>query len=560
MSLSAQNAAPIVSAQLPPLTIYAGAPNRAVDLTTAFQDPDLTPAVRMQTVLGTVDVALYERQKPITVANFLRYVDEGRYFLTDPTTNQQASSFVHRSVADFVIQGGGFIGTVDPNSPDRVRVTQVPAFPPIQNEPGISNKRGTLAMAKAADNPDSATSQWFINLANNAGAPAFLDTQNGGFAVFATVMGEGMDVVDRIANLPTYNFGAPFDYLPLRNYVSPNPVTVPNLVSLPSITRIGPVHTPLSFTAASDNAAVAEAKVSGRTLLVSGRATGTAHISVMAKDIDGATASQTVTVNVMPAPGRLVNISTRARVGTDADAMIGGFIMRGSAPKRVIIRALGPSLEANQVSGFLVDPRLELYNAAGGLIATSDNWGDFKKQAIIDTGIPPKSQAEAAILTTLPSSTSGTAYTAIVRGVNNTTGVALVEVYDLDAGPGSTLLNISTRARVGTADNDSLIGGFFVGGADAKRVLVRAIGPSLPLSDKLTDPKLELHNGDGALIAANNDWQSDQAAEIQATGIAPTQPQESAILRTLAPGPYTAIVRTNTGTPGVGLVEVYQLQ
>jgi hypothetical protein len=241
--------------------------------------------------------------------------------------------------------------------------------------------------------------------------------------------------------------------------------------------------------------------------------------------------------------------------------MIGGFIMRGGAPKRVIIRALGPSLEASQVSGFLVDPRLELYNAAGGLIATSDNWGDFKKQAIIDTGIPPKSQAEAAILTTLPSSTDGTAYTAIVRGVNNTSGVALVEVYDLDAGPGSTLLNISTRARVGTADNDSLIGGFFVGGTGPKRVLIRAIGPSLPLSDKLTDPKLELRNGDGALIAANNDWQtSDQAGEIQATGIAPTQPQESAILRTLPPGPFTAIVRTNTGTPGVGLVEVYQLQ
>ena len=559
-TICAQNAAPVVTKALPAVTLYGGAPKLPVDLTTAFQDPDLTPAVRLQTVLGQIDVALYERQKPITVANFLRYVDEGRYFLTDPTTNQLASSFIHRSVPSFVIQGGGFIGTVDPNSPDSVRVTQVAAFPPIQNEPGISNKRGTLAMAKTAVDPNSATSQWFVNLADNGGGSAALDTQNGGFTVFATVMAQGMDVADRIANLPTYNFGSPFDQLPLISWVSPNPVKVENLVSLPSITRVGPVHTPLSFTAATNNPAVAEAKVSGRTLLVSGKAVGTAQITVTAKDIDGATVSQTFTANVIGAPGRLVNLSTRARVRTGDDAMIGGFIMRGNAPKRLIIRAIGPTLADSGITDFLVDPKIELYNGAGALIASSDDWPDFKKQAIIDTGIPPKSSKEAAILTTLPSSTDGGAYTAVVRGVGDTTGVGLVEVYDLDAGPGSTLLNISTRARLGTADNDSLIGGFVLGG-DSKRILIRALGPSLNLPEKLSDPKLELRNNNGELVEANNDWQmSAQASEIQATGIAPSQPQEAAVLKTLAPGPYTAIVRSNNGTTGVGLVEIYQLQ
>lgn len=557
-TIFAQNAAPVVSSQLPTQTLYAGAPNRPLDLNVAFQDPDLTPAVRLQTVVGPIDVALYQRQKPITVANFLRYVDEGRYFMTDPTTQQLASSFVHRSVPNFVIQGGGYIGTVHPTAAPAIQPRAVQELPPIQNEPGISNKRSTVGMAKTATDPNSATSQWFINLSDNS---ASLDTQNGGFTVFASVIGNGMNIVDRIGAILPLNFGSPFDSIPLRNWVSPDPVEVPNLISLPAIARVNPVPSPLTFTAGSDNAAIVDVKVSDGNLLVAGKAAGTAHVTVTAKDVDGATVSQTFTANVARAPGRLVNISTRARVGTDADAMIGGFIVRGTAPKRVIIRALGPTLEASQVGGFLVDPRLELRNGAGQLIATSDNWADFKKQAIIDTGIPPKFRTEAAILTTLPSSANGVAYTAIVRGVNNTTGVALVEVYDLDAGPGSTLVNISTRARVGTADNDSLIGGFFVGGKDPKRVLIRAIGPSLPLSDKLTDPKLELRNGDGALITANNDWQtSDQAAEIQATGIAPTQTQESAILRTLAPGPYTAIVRTNTGTPGVGLVEVYQLQ
>jgi hypothetical protein len=146
--------------------------------------------------------------------------------------------------------------------------------------------------------------------------------------------------------------------------------------------------------------------------------------------------------------------------------------------------------------------------------------------------------------------------------VNNTTGLGLVEVYDLDSGPGSTLLNISTRGQVGV-DPNALIGGFFVGGTDSKQILVRAIGPSLAafgVQNALADPTLEFFNGQGTKVDANDDWMnSAQKAQIQGSGLAPTNAKESAILQTLAAGPYTAVVRgANSGT-GVGSVEVYQL-
>ncbi len=557
-TIFAQNAAPGVSSQLPTLTLYAGAPNRPVDLTLAFQDPDLTPAVRLQTVVGPIDVALYQRQKPITVANFLRYVDEGRYFVTDPTTQQLASSFIHRSVPNFVIQGGGYIGTVHPTAAPAIQPTAVQELPPIQNEPGISNKRSTVGMAKSPTDPNSATSQWFINLSDNS---ASLDTQNGGFTVFATVIGNGMNIADRIGAFSPENFGSPFESIPLRNWVSPDRVEVPNLISLPAIARVNPVPSPLTFTAVSDNAAVVDVKVSDGNLLIAGKAAGTAHVTVTAKDADGAMVSQSFAANVANPPGRLVNISTRARVGTGDDVMIGGFIMRGDAPKRVIIRALGPTLAASNISGILFDPKLELYNGAGELIASDDNWADFQRQAIVDTQLAPTFRSESAIVTTLPSSSAGTPYTAIVRGARDTMGVALVEVYDLDAGPGSTLLNISTRAKVGTTDEALLIGGFFVRGLDAKRILIRALGPSLPsVLETLADPTLELRDSNGAVVEANNDWQTGaHASDIQASGIAPMNAKESAVLQTLAAGSYTAIVRTNNNTAGIGSVEIYQL-
>jgi cyclophilin family peptidyl-prolyl cis-trans isomerase len=552
----AQNTPPVVTSQIANFTEYAGAPARSLDLTTAFADSDVSAAVRMTTVLGTIDVELFGQQKPITVANFLNYVDQGRYFITDKTTNQVASSIIHRSVPGFVIQGGGFLGTVNPMQPANAQLTQVLTLPAIQNEPGISNKRGTITMAKQAGDPNSATSQWFINLADNGGAPNNLDTQNGGFTVFGRVAGTGMTVADSIAALPRYNFGSPLDALPLRNYDGVSAVKVPNLVSIPSIARISP----LNFSAMSDNTTAVDVTVSGTKLLVSGKQVGTAHITVTATDLDGATVSQQFTVNVAAAPGRLVQLSTRMQVGTGDNALIGGFIMRGPSAKRLMIRGIGPSSGLN---GALADPVLELHDGTGAVIASNDNWGDAaNKQDIIDTGIAPASPNESAILITVASDPNNANYTAIVRGVNNTTGLGLVEVYDLDSGPGSTLLNISTRGQV-NVDPNALIGGFFVGGTDSKKILVRAIGPSLAASkvpNPLADPTLELRNGNGTLIEQNDDWgSSPEHADIQSSGLAPTNPKESAVLQTLAAGQYTAIVRgVNNGT-GVGSVEVYQL-
>jgi len=246
------------------------------------------------------------------------------------------------------------------------------------------------------------------------------------------------------------------------------------------------------------------------------------------------------------------NISARLKVETGDNALIGGFIVTGSASKRVILRALGPSLP---VPGALANPRLELYDGAGQLLATNDNWQDApNEQEIIDSSIPPSHPLEAAILTTVAPGN----YTAIVRGENDSTGAALVEVYDLEPGSDSRLANISTRGFVQTEDN-VLIGGIILAGEEARRVIVRAIGPSLALPGALGDPTLELRDANGGLLAANDNWRSSQEAEIIATTIPPAHDLESAVVQTLSPANYTAIVRGQNGSIGVALIEAYAL-
>jgi hypothetical protein len=272
----------------------------------------------------------------------------------------------------------------------------------------------------------------------------------------------------------------------------------------------------------------------------------------------------------------LGNISTRSFVQTGDNVMIGGFIIKGGEPKTVIIRAIGPELTPFGIPNVLADPTLELHNSAATLIGSNNNWQTTiiggvitanQVSAIQNSGYAPTAASESAIIATLPPGN----YTAIVRGVNDTVGVALVEVYDLSADSDSVLGNISTRSLVQTGD-DVMIGGFIVQGTGPKTVILRAIGPELtPLGvpNALADPTLELHNGAGALIASNNNWQTtviggiitgSQVSAIQNSGRAPTQPSESAIIATLQPGNYTAIVRGVSNTTGVALVEVYDLQ
>jgi subtilisin-like proprotein convertase family protein len=259
-------------------------------------------------------------------------------------------------------------------------------------------------------------------------------------------------------------------------------------------------------------------------------------------------------------PATLANISTRLRVETGDNVLIGGFIVTGTEPKDVIVRALGASLP---VAGALPDPTLELRDGQGGLIWFNDDWqtgAGFPSQEaeIMATGIPPTHLREAAIVATLAANNAG--YTAIVRGFNNLTGIGVVEAYDLNRTADSKLANISTRGLVQTGDN-ALIAGTIVTGGPSQRVLVRALGPSLQVPGRLGDPTLELRNAQGALIAFNDDWQSDQPSEIIATTIPPTHPLESAIVVTLPSNGafYTAIVRGLGNTTGVAVVEIYAL-
>lgn len=266
-------------------------------------------------------------------------------------------------------------------------------------------------------------------------------------------------------------------------------------------------------------------------------------------------------LNMAP-PRNLLNISTRTQVLTVDKVLIGGFIITGSEAKRIIIRGIGPSLLG--VGATLQDPMLELHQGSS-TIAFNDNWRANQVE-VEATGIPPTNDLESAIVTTLAPG----AYTAILKGTNNGTGVGVVEAYDLNQAANSRLANISTRGFVDVGNN-VMIGGVIVsggiGGGNA-RVIVRAIGPSLSASgiqDALQDPNLELHDASGAIIASNDNWKTrpdggSQQGEIEATAIPPTNDLESALVQNLAPGSYTVIVRGANNTAGVAVVEAYTLQ
>ncbi len=267
----------------------------------------------------------------------------------------------------------------------------------------------------------------------------------------------------------------------------------------------------------------------------------------------------TQSITVSP-PTRLANISTRGQVQTGFDVMIGGFVISGASAKTVVVRAIGPSLANFGVSGALPNPTLQLVRSSDqSVIATNDDWGSAANAAqITSSGFAPSNPLESAILTTLQPG----AYTAIVSGVGGATGVGLVEVYEVDH-PEIALINISTRGKVQTGF-DVMIGGFVIQGSGPETVVIRAIGPSLAnygISGPLANPTMSLvRMSDQATIATNDDWGSaSNAAQISSSGFAPSNALESAILITLQPGAYTAVVSGVGGGIGVGLVEVYKV-
>jgi hypothetical protein len=309
-------------------------------------------------------------------------------------------------------------------------------------------------------------------------------------------------------------------------------------------------------TAAPTSTATATATA---TPAASASATATATPTTTPTATPTGTATATPTATPTSTPAQPVNLSTRMRAGTGDNVGIGGFIISGVTPKHVLIRAIGPSLEQSGVPDPLADPVLELYSSNPTPFATNNNWRDTQEETIKATGLPPLNDLESAIDLTLPPGN----YTAIVKGNNGGTGVALVEVYDLNP-PAGKLANISTRAFVQTGA-DITIAGFILGNqSGSDRVIIRGIGPSLSssgISNPLSNPALELRDGNGSLIMANNDWQdnSAQAAQLEAAGLAPHDPLEAGIAATLPPGSYTALLAGENNVTGIGVVEIYDL-
>jgi arylsulfate sulfotransferase len=258
---------------------------------------------------------------------------------------------------------------------------------------------------------------------------------------------------------------------------------------------------------------------------------------------------------------RLLNLSTRGLVSSGDNILINGFIITGNDPKTVILRALGPSLSRSGVPGALADPVLSLYNSAGTLIATNDDWRTDIGSAFIEQyGLAPGDPAESA---TLRQNLAPGAYTVVVTGKNRSQGISLAEVYEI-YGPGlnSKLGNVSGRGFVGTGDN-VLISGFIIGDVGSGTVVVRGLGPSLAsfgVSQPLSDPTLTIYDSKGAVIATNDNWQNDNnAIDVQRNRLAPPNPLDSAIVLRLPAGAYTAVVRGVNGGTGNALLEVYHL-
>jgi hypothetical protein len=260
-----------------------------------------------------------------------------------------------------------------------------------------------------------------------------------------------------------------------------------------------------------------------------------------------------------------LNISTRLRVQTGDNVGIAGFIIRGNASKPVVLRGLGPSLANAGVpaNAVLNDPLIELHGSNGTLIMSNDNWKDSPQRSQIEgTIFQPPDDRESVILATL----APAAYTGIIKGAGETSGIGIIEVYDNNQAADSDLANISTRGIV-SSENDVMIGGFTLGGNNTPtRIAVRALGPSLAnsgLSNVLADPVLELHNANGTIMVSNDDWQSDSAsaAQLTANGLALPNSKESGIFTSLAPpGQFTAVVTGKNGAAGLGLVEIYNLR
>ncbi len=388
------------------------------------------------------------------------------------------------------------------------------------------------------------------------GNPAIATTNATGVATAPTFTANGLagsyDVAATVTGIAT---SANFSLINIAATPTPTPTATPTPTLTPTPTPTPPTPTPTPPTPTPTPATPTPTPTATLTPVP------TPTLTPTSTPTPTPTSTPTLTPTATPTPTpttHAINLSTRMRVQTGGNVGIGGFIVTGTGPKHLILRAIGPSLTRYGIADVLADPVLELHGPGAFATITNDNWRDTQEGLIAATGLPPTNDFESAIDATLVPG----AYTAVVKGKNNTSGVALIEIYDLNQDATSRLANLSTRAFVSTG-NDIVIAGFFLSeGNGSDRVIVRGLGPSLSgfgLSPLLANPTLELRNSNGSLVLTNNDWQdnADQAAELTAAGLAPTNNLESAIAAALPPDLYTALLAgLNNGT-GIGIVEIY---
>ncbi|MSU49625.1 MAG: hypothetical protein EXS37_11160 [Opitutus sp.] len=506
--LRAQSTVPIVTRPLPVQSLALGA-GASVDLRNYFGLPDVIgQVVQFDTVLGRYNFELFTADAPLAGANFLNYVNRGTY----------NNTIIHRSVPGFVVQGGGYTNSTN--------AVHIPVDAPIRNEFRRANVRGTVAMAKLGGNPDSATSEWFVNLADNR---ANLDNQNGGFTVFARVLGTGMNVIDAVAALPTGDVGfsatVSLQGVPLRNVTAgQTQILLQNLVAVNTVTAV-PVYPTagggtavLAFTVTNSNSSVVTAALSGSTLTLTPVAGGTASISIRATDTNGNPAESTFGVTVQ----------ATSPIGVTTHPVSQTIAPGGSTQLSVVAFGANPLSYQWTRDGLSIPGATTATLAFTNLTASSD--GDY------------------AVIVSNPVGTT-------------TSRVARLTVAAADPG---RLVNLSVRSLAGV-NGQPLIVGFNVGGG-AKSLLVRGIGPGLAafgVADTVVDPTLRIFDGGTAPVDQNDDWGSaTNAASLPALfsglgAFALTAGSRDAALAISVSGSRTAHIIGKTATAGVALVELY---
>jgi cyclophilin family peptidyl-prolyl cis-trans isomerase len=500
IGLRAQTVPTVIQAIPTQSSAFRGA-TVGIDLRNHFGLPGVKGSLaQIDTLLGRINIELLAEDAPKTVENFLRYIDAGRY----------TNTIVHRSVPTFVIQGGGYYS--------RLPIEHIPTFPAVVNEYKISNTRGTLAMAKLGGNPNSATSEWFINLGDNS---ANLNNQNGGFTVFARVIGTGMTVADAIAALPR-----DINDYPLYNYATGTNPTAANLLTVRDVRRISAhpaagVPGIMAFTVTSSNSAVATASLSGSTLtLTPGADSGSTTISVKATDSNGNQAEATFAFQVA-APVIPPSIVTQ--------------------PPAAVSAALGQTIILNVV-------------ATGPSLA-------YQWKRISDAGVAPVDGATGPmlVLSNATAATAGIYFCTVSNANGSEDSVGTILAVSASAAP-ARLTNLSVRSFVGLGSK-ALIAGFVTAGTGSKALAIRGIGPTLGgfgVTSPLADPVLDLRRaapGD-PLVASNDSWSGDNGSAYGAFAL-PVGSKDAVIVASLAPGGYTAQVSGAANGTGNGMIEVY---